>query len=193
MLSGEICIIIIDDFIVYYMFDGVDVFLEVYVVQVGEVFQEVFDIQVDCMGWVELVWDDDGMYWVFIVDVDGVMGVIYLVQIIFDNLNMIKFENIVVWIVFLIENDFCGLGKEVFVYSLMCVIVIYEFNYVVQFGYDFEEVFGWFYEFIVFWIEIVIVGVDQDVIDYVVMDYEVLEICWMINQSGFDYVQWILL
>lgn len=192
-LSGETRTITTDDFIVHYTLDGVDASSEAYAVQVGEALQEVLDIQVDRMGWVEPVRDDDGMYRAFIADADGAMGVTYPVQIIFDNPNTTKLENTAARTVFLIENDFRGLGKEASVHSLMRATATHEFNHVVQFGYDSEEALGWLYESTASWIETVTVGADQDATDYVVTDYEAPEICWTTNQSGFDYAQWTLL
>lgn len=192
-LSGETRIITTDDFVVHYTLDGVDASSEDYAIQVGDVLQDMLDIQVDRMGWVEPVRDEDGMYRAFIADADGSMGVTYPVQIIFDNPNTDKREHTAARTVFLIENDFRGLGKEASVFSLMRATATHEFNHVVQFGYDSEEALGWLYESTASWIETVTVGADQDATDYVSTDYEAPEICWTTNEGGYDYAQWTLL
>jgi len=193
-LSGEVLTLDTEDFRVFYTLEGRDASSTEYAVTVGEALQEVYDIQVNRLGWAEPIRDEDGLYRAYIADADGSMGVTYPVQVVFDNPNTGEArESTAARTVFLIENDFRGLGKEAPVHSLMRATATHEFNHVVQFGYDSEEGLDWLYEATASWIETITVGADQDATDYVETDYEAPQICWTTAENGFDYAQWTLL
>ncbi|WP_203290675.1 PPC domain-containing protein [Maricaulis parjimensis] len=193
-LSGDVLSFDTEDFRVFYTLEGRDASTEEYALSVGEALQEVYDAQVNRIGWAEPIRDEEGLYRAFISDADGSMGVTYPVQIVFDNPNTRdKRENTAARTVFLIENDFRGLGKEAPVHALMRATATHEFNHVVQFGYDAEEALDWLYESTASWTETTTVGADQDATDYVSTDYEAPQICWTTSEGGFDYAQWTLL
>jgi hypothetical protein len=95
--------------------------------------------------------------------------------------------------VFVIDNDFRGMGKKASLESLMRATATHELNHVVQFGYDAQEGLSWLYESTASWTEVATVGVDQDASDYVETDFEQPELCWTTNTQGFNYAQWTLL
>ncbi len=193
-LSGEVLSFDTEDFRVFYTLEGRDASTEEYALSVGEALQELYDIQVNRIGWAEPIRDDEGLYRAYVSDAGGSMGVTYPVQIVFDNPNTTdKRENTAARTVFLVENDFRGLGKEAPVHALMRATATHEFNHVVQFGYDAEEALDWLYEATASWTETTTVGADQDATDYVSTDYEMPHICWTTSESGFDYAQWTLL
>jgi hypothetical protein len=193
-LSGEVLSYDTEDFRVFYTLEGRDASTEEYALSVGVTLQEVYDAQINRIGWAEPIRDDEGLFRAYISDAGGSMGVTYPVQIVFDNPNTLdKRENMAARTVFLVENDFRGLGKEAPVHALMRATATHEFNHVVQFGYDAEEALDWLYEATASWTETTTVGADQDATDYVSTDYEMPQICWTTAESGFDYAQWTLL
>ena len=193
-LSGEVRSVRTADFVVYYTLEGDDEASEDYAVSVGEALQEMYDIQINQQGWAEPVRDDEGLYRAFIADAGGSMGVTYPVEIVFDNPHTPDVrETAAARPVFLIENDFRGLGKEAPVHALMRATATHEFAHVVQYGYDSEEGLDWLFESTASWIETTTVGADQDATDYVARDYADPQYCWTTSNDGFDYSQWTLL
>lgn len=193
-LSGEVETIQTEDFLVHYTLEGDDESSREYAESVGVALQEIYDIQIGEMGWSEPIRDDDGLYRVFIADAGGSLGVAYPVEVVFDNPNTEDVrETEAARAIFLIENDFLGLGKEASAHSLMRATATHEFNHIVQYGYDAEEGLGWLYESTASWIETVTVGADQDATDYVETDYRSPQTCWTTTEGGFNYSQWTLL
>lgn len=193
-LSGEELTIRTEDFIVHYTIEGEDASSHEYAQSVGEALQEVLDIQVARMGFSEPIRDDEGMYRVYVGDAGGSLGFARPVQVVFDNPATADVrEMTAARAIFLIENDFAGLGKEASPHSLMRATATHEFNHVIQYAYDSEEPLDWLYEATASWIEVVTVGDDQDATDYVATDYESPGTCWTTTESGFNYSQWTLL
>lgn len=193
-LSGPELTILSPDFRVLYTLEGVDASSTEYAQSVSDALQEMLDVQVSRIGWAEPIRDDDGRYRAYVADADGSMGVTYPVQIVFDNSNTGDVrETTAARTVFVIDNDFVGMGKEAPVHSLMRATATHEFNHVVQFGYDSEEGLDWLYEATASWTETTTVGGDQDATDYVETDFDAPEMCWTTSESGFDYSQWTLL
>lgn len=193
-LSGDVETIRTNDFVVHYTVDGEDASSREYAESVGVALQEIYDLQIRQMGWSEPIRDNEGMYNAFIADAGGSLGVAYPVEAVFDNPNTSDVREMAASrAIFLIENDFRGLGKEASAHSLMRATATHEFNHVVQYGYDAEEGLGWLYESTASWMEVATVGSDQDATDYVRRDYRSPEICWTTNESGFNYSQWTLL
>ncbi|WP_417481780.1 PPC domain-containing protein [Maricaulis sp.] len=193
-LSGPELLIQTEDFRVYYTLEGVDASSTPYAELVAETLQEVLEAQVGRIGWAEPVRDDDGRYRAYIADADGSMGVTQPVQIVFDNPNTSDVrEAAAARTLFIIDNDFIGMGKTAPVESLMRATVTHEFNHVVQFGYDAEEGLDWLYEATASWIETTTVGSDQDATDYTETDFETPQLCWTTTVEGHDYGQWTLL
>ena len=193
-LSGPELTIETPDFRVLYTLEGVDASSTEYAQSVGEALQAMLDSQVNQIGWAEPIRDDDGRYRAYVADADGSMGVTYPVQIVFDNANTTDVhETSAARTVFVIDNDFVGMGKTASVHSLMRATATHEFNHVIQFGYDSEEGLDWLYEATASWTETTTVGSDQDATDYVATDFETPEVCWTTSQDGYDYAQWTLL
>lgn len=193
-LSGDVETIQTEDFLVHYTLDGDDASSREYAESLGESLQEIYDIQIGRMGWSEPIRDDDGLYRVFVADAGGSLGVAYPVEVVFDNPNTADVrESEAARAIFLVENDFLGLGKEASAHSLMRATATHEFNHIVQYGYDAEEELGWLYESTASWIETVTVGADQDATDYVETDYRSPHTCWTTTEGGFNYSQWTLL
>ncbi len=193
-LSGPELVIETEDFRVHYTLEGVDASSTDYAESVGVTLQSMLDEQVTRIGWAEPVRDDDGRYTAYVADADGSMGVTYPVQIVFDNVHTggVR-ETSAARTVFVVDNDFVGMGKTASVHSLMRATATHEFNHVIQFGYDSEEGLDWLYEATASWTETTTVGSDQDATDYVATDYGAPEVCWTTSQDGFDYAQWTLL
>lgn len=193
-LSGEVQTLQTNDFLVHYTLEGDDELSREYAESVGIALQEIYDIQIGQMGWSEPIRDDDGLYRVFIADAGGSLGVAYPVEVVFDNPNTADVrETEAARAIFLVENDFLGLGKEASPHSLMRATATHEFNHIVQYGYDAEEELGWLYELTASWIETVTVGADQDATDYVETDFRSPHTCWTTTDGGFNYSQWTLL
>ena len=193
-LSGPELVIETEDFRVHYTLEGVDASSTEYAESVGVTLQSMLDEQVSRIGWAEPVRDDDGRYTAFVADADGSMGVTYPVQIVFDNVHTGDVrETSAARTVFVVDNDFVGMGKTASVHSLMRATATHEFNHVIQFGYDSEEGLDWLYEATASWTETTTVGSDQDATDYVATDFAAPEICWTTSESGYDYAQWTLL
>ncbi len=193
-LSGPELLIQTEDFRVYYTLEGVDASSTPYAELVADTLQDVLEAQVGRLGWAEPVRDDDGRYRAYIADADGSMGVTQPVQIVFDNPNTSDVrEAAAARTLFIIDNDFIGMGKTAPVESLMRATATHEFNHVVQFGYDAEEGLDWLYEATASWIETTTVGADQDATDYTETDFETPQLCWTTTVEGHDYGQWTLL
>lgn len=193
-LSGEVRTVESEDFVVHYTLEGEDASSREYAESVAVALQEIYDIQVNQMGWVEPIRDANGMYRAFIADAGGALGVAYPVDVVFDNPNTLDItESNAARAIFLIENDFVGLGKEASAHSLMRATATHEFNHVIQYGYDAEEALDWLYESTATWIETATVGSDQDATDYVSSDYAAPNRCWTTGESGHNYSQWTLL
>lgn len=193
-LSGPELVLETEDFRVHYTLEGVDASSTEYAESVGVTLQAMLDEQVSRIGWAEPVRDDDGRYTAYVADADGSMGVTYPVQIVFDNVHTGDVrETSAARTVFVVDNDFVGMGKTAPVHSLMRATATHEFNHVIQFGYDSEEGLDWLYEATASWTETTTVGSDQDATDYVATDYGSPEVCWTTSQDGFDYAQWTLL
>lgn len=193
-LSGEELTLETPDFRVHYTLEGVDASSDEYARLVGEALQEVLEAQVGRIGWAEPLRDDDGRYRAYIGEADGNMGYTKPVQIVFDNPNTANVrETAAARTVFVIDNDFVGMGKTAPIESLMRATVTHEFNHVVQFGYDSEEVLDWLYEATASWTETTTVGSDQDATDYTEADFDTPQLCWTTTEAGHDYGQWTLL
>lgn len=193
-LSGPELLYQTPGFNIYYTLEGIDASSEDYVHSVGEALQEVLEIQLNRIGWAEPVRDEDGRYRAYVADAQGSMGITRPVQVVFDNPNTPDVrERAAARTLFIIENDFAGLGKTAPIHALMRATVTHEFNHVVQFGYDGEEALDWLYEATASWTETTTVGADQDATDYTEADFEAPQLCWTTEVEGHDYGQWTLL
>tara|TARA_R110000868_G_scaffold2321_6_gene17280 strand:- start:10708 stop:12930 length:2223 start_codon:yes stop_codon:yes gene_type:complete len=193
-LSGPELMIQTEDFRIYYTLEGMDASSTEYAELVGETLQEVLDTQVSRIGWAEPVRDEDQRYRAYIAEADGSMGITKPVQVVFDNPNTLGVrETAAARTLFIIDNDFEGMGKTAPIESLMRATVTHEFNHVVQFGYDGEEGLDWLYEATASWTETTTVGADQDATDYTETDFETPQLCWTTTVEGHDYGQWTLL
>ncbi|MEN0653784.1 MULTISPECIES: DVUA0089 family protein [Hyphobacterium] len=193
-LSGEVQSIRTDDFIVYYTLEGEDASSLEYAQSVAVALQEMLDIQVGRMGWAEPIRDNEGLYRAYVGDAGGSLGFTRPAQMVFDNPNTTDVrEMAAARAIFLIENDFAGLGKAASPHSLMRATATHEFAHVIQYAYDAEEGLDWLYESTASWIEVATVGADQDATDYVSSDYDAPERCWTTSESGHNYSQWTLL
>ena len=193
-LSGPELIHETEDFRIHYTLEGLDASSEAYVHSVGEALQDMLVSQVTRIGWAEPLRDEDGRYRAYVADAQGSMGVTMPVEIVFDNPNTPDVrETAAARTLFIIDNDFVGMGKTAPVHALMRATVTHEFNHVVQFGYDSEEALDWLYEATASWTETTTVGADQDATDYTETDFETPELCWTTTVEGHDYGQWTLL
>ncbi|MBL8536099.1 MAG: pre-peptidase C-terminal domain-containing protein [Hyphomonadaceae bacterium] len=193
-LSGPEQVIETQDFRLHYTLEGEDASTAAYAQATASALQEIFDTQVRRMGWAEPIRDADGRYRAYIGEAEGSMGYTKVVQFVFDNPNTASVrERAAARTVFMIDNDFAGMGKEAPPESLMRATATHEFNHVVQHAYDAEEELRWLYESTASWIETATVGRDQDATDYVETDFAAPELCWTTTTPGHDYGQWTLL
>lgn len=193
-LSGPVETITTTDFQVDYTLEGRDASTHEYARATADALQEVLDIQVNRIGWAAPVRDRDGRYRAYIGQANGSMGYTKPVDMVFDNPNTPNVrETAAARAVFVIDNDFRGMGKKAPAESLMRATATHELNHVVQFGYDAQEGLSWLYEATASWTEVVTVGADQDASDYVEADFAQPELCWTTNTQGFNYAQWTLL
>lgn len=193
-LSGPEQTIETTDFRLFYTLEGADAATPDYARAVAETLQSVLDAQVRRIGWAAPVRDRDGRYRVYIANANGLMGYTKPVHMAFDNPNTPEVrETAAARAVFVIDNDFRGMGKEAPPESLMRATATHEFNHVVQFGYDSEEGLSWLYEATASWTETVTVGSDQDASGYVETDFAAPQLCWTTTALGHDYAQWTLL
>jgi len=193
-LSGPELLHETEDFSIYYTLEGLDASSEDYVRSVGVALQDMLEAQVGRGGWAEPIRDDNGRYRAYVADADGSMGVTRPVEVVFDNPNTSDVrETAAARTLFIIDNDFEGMGKTAPIHALMRATVTHEFNHVIQFGYDGEEGLDWLYEATASWIETTTVGPDQDATDYTEADFETPQLCWTTPVGGHDYGQWTLL
>jgi hypothetical protein len=193
-LSGPEQIIETQDFRLHYTLEGRDASTHEYARATADALQTVLDAQVSRLGWAAPVRDDNGRYRAYVADANGSMGYTKPVRIVFDNPSTANVrETSAAQAVFVIDNDFAGMGKKAPVESLMRATATHELNHVVQFGYDSEEGLGWLAEATASWTETVTVGQDQDATDYVATDFAAPELCWTTTARGHDYAQWTLL
>jgi len=193
-LSGPVETITTTDFQVDYTLEGRDASTHEYARATADALQEVLDIQVNRIGWAAPVRDRDGRYRAYIGEANGSMGYTKPVEMMFDNPSTPSVrETGAARAVFVIDNDFRGMGKKAPAESLMRATATHELNHVVQFGYDAQEGLSWLYESTASWTEVVTVGADQDASDYVETDFAQPELCWTTNTQGFNYAQWTLL
>lgn len=193
-LSGPEQTIETADFRVHYTLEGRDAATHEYARATADALQAVLDAQVARLGWAAPVRDSDGRYRAYIAEAAGSMGYTKPVQMVFDNPNTTALrETGAARAVFVIDNDFRGMGKKASPESLMRATATHEFNHVVQFGYDSQEGLNWLYEATASWTETVTVGEDQDATDYVATDYAAPELCWTTATRGHNYAQWTLL
>lgn len=193
-LSGTEQIIQTADFDLHYTLEGPDASTLAYAQATAAALQEMYDAQIRRIGWAPPVRDADGRYRAYVGNVAGAMGYTKPVQIVFDNASTANVrERAAARTVFVIDNDFAGMGKKASPESLMRATATHEFNHVVQFGYDALEGLHWLYESTASWTETNTAGVDQDATDYVATDYAAPEVCWTTTTEGHDYAQWTLL
>lgn len=193
-LSGPEQVIETRDFRLFYTTEGRDASTPDYARATADALQEVLEAQVTRIGWAAPVRDRDGRYRAYIADAAGSMGYTKAVQMVFDNPNTANVREVAAARgVFVIDNDFVGMGKKAPPESLMRATATHEFNHVVQYGYDSEEGLAWLYEATASWTETVTVGSDQDATDYVATDFAAPELCWTTNARGHNYAQWTLL
>ncbi|WP_394692970.1 DVUA0089 family protein [Hyphobacterium sp.] len=191
-LSGEVLSIRTDDFIVFYTLEGEDASSEAYAIEVGAALQESLDAQI-AIGFAEPIRDDEGVFRAFITEAGGVLGFARPVETVFDNpWTTDSREETASRAVFVIDNDFAGLG-DAGPSSLIRATATHELNHIVQYGYDSTEGLDWLYESTASWIETVTVGDDQDATDYVSSDFSRPGRCWSTSDEGLDYGQWTLL
>jgi len=191
-LSGETLSIRTEDFIVHYTLEGADASSEAYAREVGVALQENLDAQT-AIGFAEPIRDDEGLYRAFVTEAGGVLGFARPVDTVFDNPDTPDVrEQTAARAVFVIDNDFAGLG-DASPSSLIRATATHELNHIVQYGYDATEGLNWLYESTASWIETVTVGEDQDATDYVSADFAQPGTCWSTSDQGLDYGQWTLL
>lgn len=191
-LSGEVLSIRTDDFIVFYTLEGQDASSEAYAIEVGAALQENLEAQT-AIGFAEPIRDDEGLYRAFITEAGGVLGFARPVETVFDNPATPDVrEETASRAVFVIDNDFAGLG-DAGPSSLIRATATHELNHIVQYAYDSTEGLDWLYESTASWIETVTVDVDQDATDYVASDFSRPGRCWSTSDEGLDYGQWTLL
>lgn len=193
-LSGAEHVIETTDFRVHYTLEGIDASSHEYARATADTLQQMYDAQIRGIGWAAPVRDRDGRYSAYVADARGSMGYTKPAQVVFDNPNTPNVrETGSMRGVFVIDNDFRGMGKKVPPESSMRATATHEFNHVIQYGYDGEEGLRWLYESTASWVETVTVGEDQDATGYVATDYAAPELCWTTNTRGHDYSQWTLI
>lgn len=193
-LSGPELTIETQDFRVYYTLEGQDASTAAYAQGVANDLQRIIDVQLRRVGWAAPVREADGRYRAYIGQANGSMGYTKPIQIVFDNPSTPNVrESAAARAVFVIDNDFAGMGKKAPPESLARATATHEFNHMVQFGYDALEGLNWLYEATASWTETTTVGTDQDATDYVATDFAAPELCWTTQTQGFDYAQWTLL
>lgn len=193
-LSGPELTIETQDFRVHYTLEGQDASTAEYAQGVATTLQNVIDIQLRRVGWAAPVRDPDGRYRAYVGQANGSMGYTKPIQMVFDNPSTANVrETNAARGVFVIDNDFAGMGKKAPPESLARATATHEFNHMVQFGYDALEGLSWLYEATASWTETTTVGADQDATDYVETDFASPQLCWTTQSPGFDYAQWTLL
>jgi hypothetical protein len=193
-LSGPEQTIETRDFRLHYTLEGADAATEAYARATADELQSVLDAQVTRLGWAAPIREADGRYRAYVANANGSMGYTKPVQMVFDNPNTPnRRETVAARAVFVIDNDFAGMGKKAPPASLMRATATHEFNHVIQFGYDAQEGLHWLYEATASWIETVTAGRDQDATGYVEVDFAAPEMCWTTLTRGHDYAQWTLL
>jgi len=191
-LSGETLSIRTEDFIVFYTLEGSDASSESYAREVGAALQENLDAQT-AIGFAEPIRDEEGLYRAFVTEAGGVLGFARPVETVFDNPDTPDVREVTAArAVFVIDNDFAGLG-DASPSSLIRATATHELNHIVQYAYDATEGLDWLYESTASWIETVTVGQDQDATDYVSSDFSRPGRCWSTSDEGLDYGQWTLL
>jgi hypothetical protein len=178
VLSGPEEIYETENFIIHYTQEGDDEADEDYIEEVAETVEEVFEIQMD-LGWAQppsdMVQGGDGRYDVYIINLEDIYGYVTSSSSFGDNPNT-DFEEEFARPGFLVlDNDYSEYDDP---NQAMRATVAHEFHHVVQYGYDSEDDFQWYYEATASWMETVTVPDDEEATIYVEEVLHYPEICF---------------
>ncbi|MBL8161517.1 MAG: PPC domain-containing protein [Anaerolineae bacterium] len=206
-LSGPGLTIDTPNFRIHYTLEGIDRTTEAFAQEVAKTMEEVWRIQIEQMGWPAPVPDGmnggDGRLDVYLVDMleeegEGALGMATPGDLYGDNPATEMVERYAASATLQLDNDFVEIeSKEQTAVELMRATAAHEFHHAVQFGYDANDPYSWYFESTAVWMEIATFPKDQDAVGYVDNNYDYPEICFGATDEPSDgllqYGEWMFI
>lgn len=206
-LSGPTRTIDTPHFRIHYTESGADGTTEAFAQQVAKTMEEVWRIQIEQMGWPAPLSDGisggDGRLDVYLIDMlddegQGALGMASPGDTYGDNPNTPQVERYATHATLQLDNDFAEIAsKEKTAVDLMRATAAHEFHHAVQFGYDANDLYTWYFEATAVWMEIVTFPKSQDAVGYVDNNYDYPEICFGTTYEPSDgllqYGEWMFI
>lgn len=173
-------------FRIHYTLEGVDATTPEYAQLVADTMEEVYAVQVVLLGWPTPPRDGlrggNDRYDVYVMDlinsdVGGDLGFASAEFPAGDNPATERVEERAVPSYLALDNDYdFGLGEDST--ALLRATAAHEFHHAIQFGFDQQDDFDWYYEATSSWMETVTVGEDEDATGYVQTLFDYPELCF---------------
>lgn len=172
-------------FRIHYTFSGDDAITQTYLDAVVATAEEVWTIEIEQMGWPpppsDGVIGGNNLYDIYLMDVigtgEGALGYASPESIVGDNEHsddVVEERAGTSYIA--IDNDFDNVSGGTPI-SLMRATFAHEFHHAIQFGFDVNDAFNWYYEATASWMETVTLTKDEDATGYVEYTDEYPELC----------------
>lgn len=201
-LSGDVQTRETANFIIHYTSQGADGATENFVDEVEQIVEEALDIQVNQLGWPLPPSDcgegGDARFDIYLMETlgdSGTLGYATPEGTIVDNPNSDIEELYAVYSYLVIDNNFAGLPMP---RPMMRATVAHEFNHNIQFGYDFGDASGWYYEATAVWMETQVFPDSQDATPYNYALFQSADMC--VGSTPEDealglriYAEWLLI
>ena len=168
MLSGPVEIYDTPNFRIHYTLEGEDASDIAFVEAVAQTVEEVYNIQVNQLGWVappsDILQGGDGRYDVYLVNILDAYGYASSSSPLGDNPNTPEIEEFATAGYLILDNDYSGYDDPI---QAMRATTAHEFHHVIQFGYDRDEAFSWYFEATASWMETVTFPAQEEATIYV--------------------------
>lgn len=206
-LSGPGLTIDTTNFRIHYTTEGIDRTTEAFAQEVAKTMEEIWRIQIEQMGWPAPVSDGmnggDARLDVYLVDMlenegEGALGMATPGDLFGDNPNSALVERYAASATLQLDNDFEEIAsKKQTAVELMRATAAHEFHHAVQFGFDANDPYSWYFESTAVWMEIATFPKDQDAVGYVDNNYNYPEICFGTTDEPSDgllqYGEWMFI
>jgi hypothetical protein len=198
-LSGPVQTVETENFVIHYTQQGEDAATDEFVGEVLSFVEKVLEVQTQQLGW-PLPPRDCGeggdtrfdFYLVEILD-EGILGYAQPENIVGNNPNSELNETWAGYSFLAIDNDFQGVTPPL---SVMRATVAHEFHHGIQFGYDVNDAFNWYYESTASWIETQTSPEDEDATGYTAAVFRYPDLCigTLDEETGVRvYGEWLLI
>jgi hypothetical protein len=189
-----------ENFIIHYTSGGRDGATEDFVNDVQSILESILTTQVHDFGWPSPPPDcgegGDSRFDIYLletIEAEDLLGYAEFEGFIGDNPASEFVEEYAAYSYLVIDNNFAGVPAP---RDVMRATAAHEFHHAIQFGYDLNDVLGWYYEATATWMEVQTFPAVEDASPYVIDLFETPDLSIGSEPEDYDsrvYAEWLLI